>query len=128
MTLCGFLAGCSNNSDGEETPTPTGNATRDPTETATDSKADLPQPYTSGPGAYLLIAQWIEQAPEDIDPYPSTESPVSDYEVVLTVFDEANEQYERDTPEESPLRDDQSTRGERVTWEVSEEAFYEMEY
>lgn len=63
----------------------------------------------------------MQEAPSDIEPYPSDEPPVSDYDVVHTVFDNALEQGQREAS-------DDTERGNDVFWEVGESTFYEIEH
>lgn len=64
-------------------------------ETPTDDEEAPPpeQDVTppTDPGGPELVAWWVEQAPEKEDVYPSDELPVSDYDVLLDLFDEAVE-------------------------------------
>lgn len=122
LGVCGVAAavsvgGCSGRST--EDSDPASSVENSPTETTTPTatEEDLPRPYTQGP-AHLLWAYWVDEAPSDIDPYPSDEPPVSDHDVVHTVFDDALEHIEQDD----------SGQGNDVFWEVSESTFYEIEY
>ena len=114
------VAGCSGRSDEDSNRTPTEDSTPTKTDTPTATEEDLPRPYTKGP-AHLLSAYWVQEVPSDIEPYPSDEPPVIDYDVVHTIFDDAVEQDKLDSSNES-------TRGKAVYWEVSEATFYGIEY
>lgn len=111
------VGGCSGGSTEDSDPNSPGENSPTETSTPTATEEDLPRPYTQGP-AHLLWAYWVDEAPSDIDPYPSDEPPVSDHDVVHTVFDDALEHIEQDD----------SGRGNGVFWEVSESTFYEIEY
>lgn len=111
------IAGCNGRFEEDDDRPPATDSTPTKTETPTATEDDLPRPYTKGP-AHLLWAYWVQDVPSDIEPYPSDEPPVADYEVVHTVFDDALEQGEQDD----------SGRGHDVLWEVSESTFWEVEY
>lgn len=125
LGFCGVAAavsvvGCSGRSTEDSDPSSSGeNSPTKPT-TPTATEKDLPRPYTKGP-AHVLWAYWVQEAPSDIEPHPSDEPPVSDHDVVHTVFDDALEQGVQEAL-------DDTGRGNDVFWEVSESTLYEIEY
>lgn len=72
-----------------------------------------------------LSARWVEEAPDDIDPYPSDKQPVAYYTVVLELFEEAVEQDEWQPPDDRTPHSD-IMAGEPVSVTISQEKEQEL--
>lgn len=119
------IGGCIGGGD-ETDPSSTEEPASTPTEQQTETEDEYPREPQPGAGRYLLTSFWVNETPEDIEPYPSTEPPVTDHGVILDLFDEALEQAEWEESTHHPLGDEYEPRGEWITWEVNEEMYREL--
>lgn len=85
----GFVSGCINPSNGSDRDLQPSNDTDSPNE-GPDSEDDIESHEERGyERNAVLTARWVEFNPEDsgVDPYPTNQSPVADYDVLLELFD-----------------------------------------
>lgn len=89
--VASVTAGCIEPSSSNNPDTPPSNATNTPTETHNEN-SEQPTQTTQRPERKAIIeARWVEHVPKDsdIEPYPTGQKPVTDYELLLDLFDRA---------------------------------------
>lgn len=98
---------------------PAPNESQTPNDTSHNESNDSDQRDDRG---WYLLAKWVEEAPPDVTPHPSDESPASNFDIVLELFDKAADEPESDTHDDpQPAVSFGESRSTEITEETKED-------